>query len=222
MCRVAEHRRSDDSNGNIKCAFTINEFNLLLTRMLILSPYRKDLLNWLLRTRVRERQVICLFYSVFSYFLDPPYVDTISSRRMDLESHFFLQIHACCISLIAHFQWISFRLFICFLCVRQMELLVRLNLTLNFDCLLTQPKWQFYTCERTLMFAIYISCINFSLFVPSVSSAYFYWRNEWIFFTTFGQHLFVTEKNNTIESINQPTNSNNTPHKIHTRTIDSW
>lgn len=47
----------------------------------------------------------------------------------------------------------------------------------------------------------------FPFFCPLLSIAYFYWRTTThkmnIFFTTFGQHLFVTEKNNMIESTNQ-------------------
>lgn len=175
----------------------------------------------MLRKRAKKKSDYFIFY-----FLDPFHVDFKKSRYQFLivssewsvlldSLPLFLWIHAYCISLIAHFQWILLYiiLFVClfYVCVYQMELLVRLNLTLNFvficDCLLTQPKWQFYMNVRAQahVFIIYISCINFSLF-PVLSIVYFYWlfyflqRIEWtFFFVTFGQHLFVTKKN----SLNQ-------------------
>lgn len=146
---LQNHRRSDNSNENIKCAFTINEFNLLFNANanLIGKIYQ---IGCCVREREREREVICLFTSCFCYFLDPSYQAKGWIWNLILFFFYFsnlcmLHIAYCALSM----NIISF-VYLLDVCIRQMELLVRLNLTLNFDyicdCLLAQPEWQFYTC----------------------------------------------------------------------------
>lgn len=223
---LQNHRRSDNSNENIKCAFTINEFNLLFNANanLIGKIYQ---IGCCVREREREREMICLFTSCFCYFLDPSYQAKGWIWNLILFFFYFsnlcmLHIAYCALSMnIISFVYL---LDVCIMYMpngiaRKAELDIEFRLYLWLLACSTGMAILYMLSGARLCLQSTFLALIFPFFCPLLSIAYFYWRTTTHKMNIFFHDIwsaFVCYRKKYHDWINQPKAI------THHRTIESW